>query len=94
MNKDGDKSKLDLEPHEVKYHEALQNALVFVRQAAEWGMGITVFRAIFLRLCVHLQQFRTRHVGLNQIHTVFGSLEELVDAGLENVYGVAPTRHQ
>ena len=43
MNKDGDKRKLDLEPHEVKYHEALQNALVFVRQAAEWGMGITVF---------------------------------------------------
>ena len=51
-------------------------------------------RANILRLCVHLQQFRTLHVGLNQIRAVFGSLEELEDVGLENVYGVAPTSHQ
>ena len=78
MTVDKDKSKLDMKPHEVKYHEALQNALISVRQAADWGMG--TFQASFKRLtlrlyhgphersnllclCVHLQQFRIWHVA-------------------------------
>jgi hypothetical protein len=48
-------------------------------------------RALLLALCVRLQQFRTRNVGLNQIRTVFGHLDEdKNEPGLENIYGACP----
>jgi hypothetical protein len=91
--------------NELLVYEALQNALISVRQAAEWGMG--TFQASFkrlttrlsetphkrlklLKLCTLLMNYRTINVGQNQIRTVFGNLGNLEDAGLDNIYGVEP----
>ena len=83
--------------------QKLQSALVSVRQCAEWGMGTFQatwkrtrtrlpynpwYRKLLLETCVQLTNFRTLHVGLNQIKTVFGSLKEQESlGGYENVYG-------
>ena len=93
---------------DVAMYVAMQNAIISVRQAAEWGMGL--FQASFkrlklplyygpfrrkqlLQLCIHMQQYKTVNIGLNQIQTVFGNLgalEELQEAALENYYGTSP----
>ena len=90
---------------ELKIHQAHQNALIAVRQAAEWGMGL--FQATFkrlqwkltsnpkrrseiLELCMRLSNCRCIHVGLNQIKTVFGSVVRLEKASLDNIYGADP----
>jgi hypothetical protein len=39
VDKEGDQDHLNLLDHETKYHIALQNSLIVVRQAVEWGMG-------------------------------------------------------
>lgn len=104
VDKEGDEEAV---PHDERWmHSQMQAALVSCRQAVEWGMGtfqksfkrltfkltnMPKKRALILALCVRLQQFRTRNVGLNQIRTVFGHLDEdKNDPGLENIYGACP----
>jgi hypothetical protein len=78
---------------------AMQNELKSIRQSAEWGNRAvkgpfgrlrtrltrnTGKRALIIRLCFLLHNYRTRLVGLNQIRTVFqdpnAHLEEFMPA--------------
>lgn len=64
----------------------LSSACIRVRQSAEWGMGMvqrvykrlnsilpadTSYNRQLIAVCLHLLNFRTRVVGLNQIQTVY-----------------------
>ena len=87
-------------------HMEQQAAIKSVRQAAEWGMGTYQAtwkrlkvplpynpreRRQLLDLTVRLLNFRTVHVGLAQIKTVFGTLQRMEQfGGAENVYGRSP----
>ena len=80
VDKEGDEEAV---PHNERWmHSQMQAALVSCRQAVEWGMGtfqksfkrltlkltnMPKKRALIIALCVRLQHFRTRNVGLNQI---------------------------
>jgi len=50
--KDTETAALNLTDDEVKVHEATQNALISVRQAAEWGMG--TFQVKKTKFCTNL----------------------------------------
>ena len=84
-------------------HERLQNQLKSVRQAAEWGMGTLQAtckrltlplginpreRARLMNISIRFLNYRTANVGLNQIRTVFGNIDELEMH--DNPYGAIP----
>jgi hypothetical protein len=87
----------------LSLHLTEQNAAVSLRQAAEWGMGSIQaackrlktrlpfnpkVRARIIWTAVYFLNFRTIHVGLNQIKTVFGTLQSMEDeGGAGNFYG-------
>ena len=78
----------------------LQNVMPSERQSAEWGVAALKgpFKRLTVNLpadsykryriiacCVHLMNFRTRLVGLNQIKTVYASLGTQVQPWLQDM---------
>lgn len=47
-------------------------------------------RLKLLEVCMRMTNYRTHHVGQNQIATVFGNLGCVQKAALVNYYGAAP----
>ena len=96
---DKDNSVLPGNWRDRRMHVACQKALISVRQAAEWGMGtiqatikrltlplsvVPKHRALMFSVSLRFLNFRTTHVGLNQIRTVFRNIHVL---GENNPYG-------